>query len=235
MAESPVRGLRRHARLGAAALLVLAVGGTASCGDDAGAGGGGTGAGAVAGGSGGDAGDDNRGGGGAAGVGGGGDTSTGGTQACETDDNPCAECTFEACPDVYCGCATSPSCSALVVCMFECPPDDTACVQACWTAHSDGIAPAALLLHCSGASCQSDCGAAEPLGPCELCLFETCPDAMNTCLGNPDCASLIGCITACAGDEVCATQCYFDYSDGIEDATPVGECSSGPCAGACQL
>jgi hypothetical protein len=58
---------------------------------------------------------------------------------------------------------------------------------------------------------------------------------MNNCLGNPACAALVVCLTECAGDQTCATQCYFDHNGGIADGSAVGQCANAACADACPL
>ena len=217
----------RGTSLGVAALSLLALSWGASCGgDDSGAGGSGTGS--PSGGAGGVGG-----GGGSGGLGG--DTSQGGNGVCEdSSTEPCGACTYTNCQQEFCNCGANADCPQLAECQLGCA-DDAACIQDCWTSYSDGIADGALLLQCGALNCSNECPGLQPLGDCEVCLLETCPSAMNTCLGNPECAALLGCVVECGGDNNCSTQCYFDHGGGINDAGPVGECASNSCATSCNL
>ena len=117
----------------------------------------------------------------------------------------------------------------------ECAQGDAACLQACNTANPNGITDAVLLNDCAATSCASECAdfALYQLTPCQTCLYESCEEAMNTCLAIPDCASLLFCLDECAGDAVCENGCYATYPAGIDPAVPVGTCATTTCGAAC--
>jgi hypothetical protein len=174
-------------------------------------------------------------GGGANPSGSGGSSSTG-MVVCDAQ-GPCGQCVAEACPDLWCNCVSNGDCLDLYGCTFQCPEGqgNDECLQDCLTAFPDGISDAILVNDCAAGPCESQCPqAGDELSPCEECMYSTCPDAMNTCLANPECLDLFACLSACDPNDLsCHQGCYNQYPDGIEDLEDVIDCTSGPCADPC--
>lgn len=146
--------------------------------------------------------------GGATGGAGGATGGTGGSIPCQPINEPCAECAYASCQDLYCACYAEIDCAALVNCISPCDPTDTACQQPCLTAHQDSISKAFLLGDCASGGCAGSCMGVATIPPCPKCLFTKCPNEMNTCLADPDCNDIINCAAACApGDIACGFAC----------------------------
>jgi hypothetical protein len=147
--------------------------------------------------------------------------------------NACAECESAACPAEYCACFNNQSCVNMAQCTLGCLPTDIACNQPCWTANPEGISVGALLAHCAATLCSQACPGYQPLTPCQKCLYESCPAAMNVCIANPDCTLLLFCL-GCQTPG-CQNACYAMYPGGVTDAGPVATCAQGQCAAACGI
>lgn len=170
---------------------------------------------------------------------GGSDSSTGGDSTSETGaglcpdvGDPCTICESTQCPDAYCDCFNNGSCVLLAQCVAGCEIGDVVCNQACWTQYPEGISDGAILTHCAGTTCMSDCGAYVPLTECQQCLYTECPQEMNTCVSNPECSALLACLDACENPG-CENTCYTVHPDGLADSGPVGECAQDACLQAC--
>jgi hypothetical protein len=138
-----------------------------------------------------------------------------------------------SCSKEYCTCYNNPDCPTLVACVQKCNAGDQKCLQTCLTASPNGISDAFLVGNCSAGSCAAQCPAATKSTPCEACLFQQCPAAMNKCLSNAECTNLVQCASACNGDQGCQLDCFLKYSGGANDAMPVQNCSQGMCAAQC--
>ncbi len=160
---------------------------------------------------------------------------SGGGGACVDFGEPCSECELAACEDRYCECYGNVDCTLYASCALECPPGDGDCLQACNTAHPDGITDAALLNDCAAKSCPAECEqfALYALDACETCLYESCESAMNACLSVPDCSELLFCLADCDGAMACENLCYGTFPGGIDAAVPVGMCSTQQCMAPC--
>ncbi|MCA9624231.1 MAG: hypothetical protein KC731_34640, partial [Myxococcales bacterium] len=144
-------------------------------------------------------------------------------------------CELAACEARYCECYGNVDCGLYASCALECMPNDADCLQACNTAHPDGITDAVLLNDCAAKSCPTECAAFPlyDLTPCQICLYESCEPAMNACLAIPDCAALLFCLADCMGDGTCETGCYGTYPGGFDAVVPVGTCSMQSCTAEC--
>lgn len=161
-------------------------------------------------------------------------TTATGMMGCQGLGDPCTDCSAQQCHDLYCGCYDDAVCGALVACAQGCAPNDTACSQACLTANESAISKAALLSDCAAISCSGLCPGATQLVPCEKCAAQSCEAQLNACVANPECTALVECVLACPqGDDFCAGGCYFDHSDGQDDATALQDCTSNACPGQC--
>jgi len=194
-------------------------------------GGNGTGGGAGASAGGGVAGEGGSAGGGTAGAGGGGGA---GGAACFDVGEPCSECEIVQCPEEYCHCFQSSDCVAVATCLLNCPPNDQACFQACWTANPDGISDAALVQHCGATICSASCAGLVPLSACELCLAQTCESEMNACMAVAACTALLQCVEACT-TETCQNDCINANPGGVALATVVFECGNQSCVTECGI
>jgi len=68
---------------------------------------------------------------------------------------------------------------------------------------------------------------------CNQCIASSCPDVWCSCVNEPECFALYGCIGDCGNDEDCANDCYTAHSAGISDAVLVADCAASPCDGTC--
>jgi hypothetical protein len=170
---------------------------------------------------------------GTGGMGGGGQ----GGSMCPGFGDPCTNCTAAQCQATYCDCFNNPDCVALVQCLQGCTPGDAACQQTCFTDNQNGISDSVLLADCVEPNCNgpTECnGSGQALGPCEECLFTSCPAEMNTCLANAECYALITCAQACPpGDQACINNCGLMHTGGINDAQGVLNCANNACAAVC--
>lgn len=133
---------------------------------------------------------------------------SGGAPVCQPIAEPCAECAYATCQDLYCACYAEADCAALVACISPCDPADTVCQQPCLTDHKDSISKAFLLGDCAAGSCSGSCMGVAAIPPCPKCLFTMCPAEMNNCLSDPDCNDIIQCAGNCApGDLQCGLAC----------------------------
>jgi hypothetical protein len=153
--------------------------------------------------------------------------------ACPSSGDACTMCLSTGCPSAYCACYGNLDCGALFQCFKTCMPGDSACVQACDTAHQNGISAAALLSDCAAAKCPAACPGTQALTPCQQCLYSKCDVQMNTCGANPECVALFACAKPCNGDMACVSQCEAAHPNGLSDATKVYACSKVGCAGIC--
>ncbi|MCC6551914.1 MAG: hypothetical protein IT372_02685 [Polyangiaceae bacterium] len=200
--------------------------GTGTGGAGAGTGTGGAGAGTGTGGAGAGTGT----GGAGAGTGTGG---AGGGVVCPDFGDPCTGCASASCPEIYCDCYNNPDCLALFQCSSGCDGDQ-ACVQACMTAHQDGIAAAYLLSDCAATICDASCAGGDELQPCSYCLAESCDDEMNACLADPECVALYNCLDGCAPvDLACQQGCYDAHGAGVPKLQDLLECAYSVCDGPC--
>lgn len=182
-------------------------------------------------------GDEGQGGGETGGVPTGGDTSTttGAGPACADLGEACSTCELDACPELYCACHGNADCGLYASCVFACETGDAACLQACNTAHPDGITDAVRLNDCAANACPSAC-ADYPLlklTPCQRCLYASCEAAMNTCLADAPCTAILFCLDGCQGDALCENGCYAQHAAGLGKASAVGACAQASCTGAC--
>ena len=159
-------------------------------------------------------------------------SSSTGTGGCPGLGDACTDCEAQSCQETYCACYANPSCVNLAACGAGCAANDLACFQTCWTANPDGISDGALLVDCAASSCSAGCPGLTPLTPCQKCLYQQCPAPMNKCVANADCVALLYCLGACT-NEACYDGCYAQHPGGVEDVTPVGECSQVSCTAAC--
>jgi hypothetical protein len=168
---------------------------------------------------------------------GGGSSSTSSTSASSGESCPgagdaCTTCESAKCVAEYCICSQNPSCVKLAQCDIPCAPGDLACHQACWTANPEGISAGALLVDCASKSCAEGCPGLTGLTPCQKCLYQECPAAMNPCIANAECTNLLYCLAACT-DATCQNGCATAHPGGIEDAGPVSACAQQRCAATC--
>ncbi|MFO0550657.1 MAG: hypothetical protein U0271_19845 [Polyangiaceae bacterium] len=161
-------------------------------------------------------------------------TTSTGVMTCPAS-STCAACISVSCPTVWCGCYNNPECGALFVCTSQCQPDDTACHQACYSAHPDGISDAVLAADCAADPCSADCPqAGDPLPPCQECLYSGCADEMNACVAEAECSALYQCLTACApGQLSCQQACYDNHAAGVQPLEAVLNCSMSACPDVC--
>jgi hypothetical protein len=151
---------------------------------------------------------------------------------CQNLGDPCSECASVQCPAEYCACFGDPSCVSLVLCVQGCGSDLT-CDQNCFTTNPGAISESFLLGGCVANHCPV-CMDSMTLTPCQTCLFTSCASAMNTCVADPDCASLAQCIEACTpGDMTCSMTCQQMYPNGVQKVVPVATCMQGTCASSC--
>ncbi len=172
-------------------------------------------------------------GGGASGAGGsaasGGSGASGGPP-CEDFGEPCSQCTLSHCPSEFCACAQSDPCMAFAACYLGCSPGDLGCVQQCAAESPSGISAAMLVQHCAGSFCASVCPGTAPLGDCEVCLFQSCPTAVNACFANAECFQIIvGCLPTTPWTTCIAGVSY----DVLALAFPVHECGEAACSAQC--
>ncbi len=151
---------------------------------------------------------------------------------CPDVGDPCTTCESTQCPDAYCSCFNNGSCVLLAQCAAACDVGDQQCNQDCWTQYPEGISDGAVLTDCAATTCEDACGSFTPLTECQLCLYTDCAEAMNTCVSNPECFALLGCLDACE-DPGCENTCYAVHPDGLADSGPVGECAQDACLVAC--
>jgi hypothetical protein len=169
---------------------------------------------------------------GGAGVGGG-STTDGGT-TCPGLGDACTACISAACPATFCACTKSSECLALLACLNNCAGNQ-ACVQTCETAHPNGISDVYLVSGCAGSSCPSQCPGNAPINPCTKCTLETCPDAMNACIADPECVALSQCLTGCGNANlVCQQGCYAQHGAGTVKLQAVVQCQSTSCSMVCK-
>lgn len=164
----------------------------------------------------------------------GGSTSTGTVEICGSF-GQCQGCVANACPDVWCSCVGNPECSALFECVVPCNGED-ACVQGCMSQYPNGISDVVLVNDCASTTCTDSCpnAGADPLTPCQTCLYDSCPDAMNGCLSQSECLTLLGCIQACGPNDLsCHNDCYNAHPDGIDPLELVLDCSTMSCPDTC--
>jgi hypothetical protein len=211
----------------------IAVSGLAGCGSaepftDAGGAGGGDASGGASGGA-----VSNGGAGGAStGTAGAASSSSTGSGTCVGLGDPCTECEATECQQQYCACAKNADCVQLAGCGSSCAPNDATCLQACWTASPNGIADGALLVDCAAEKCAAGCPGLTTLTPCQECLYQQCPGAMNTCVANAQCSLLLYCVASCT-EPACQDACYAQHPEGLDDAGPVGACARMHCSATC--
>jgi hypothetical protein len=168
---------------------------------------------------------------GGSGAGGAGGNGVGGSE-CFAYDDVCAECTFGACHEVYCACQSNGACAMLSFCVSNCE-GDLACEADCRYSFPDGISDAALLMQCAVVSCPIECPGLTLLPECNVCLFESCPERMNACLGSEPCATLVECAEGCNGDGACLEACFAAHPDPDTLGEEVFACVCSDCQAPC--
>jgi hypothetical protein len=153
--------------------------------------------------------------------------------ACPNPTDVCTQCVSTFCTAQYCGCYDTTDCPSLVLCVAQCTFGDLICAQNCWTAFPAGISDGFLLGDCSTQFCSGLCPPAPTLTPCSRCSFAQCELDMNNCLAVPVCSALINCVTNCAGNAACRTQCYNTYPQGSALGQAVESCVATRCVGQC--
>jgi hypothetical protein len=155
-----------------------------------------------------------------------------GGMICPGFGDACSDCVSTACPAVFCACADDAACLALSACFGNCTTE--ACRQTCQSAHPSAIAELYALGNCAGTSCASQCPGNMPLTPCVKCAVDTCPGALDTCLGDPVCVALYQCFDACAkNDLVCQQECFAEDGAGTVELQALVQCETTPCASSC--
>ncbi len=72
--------------------------------------------------------------------------------------DPCSECIFQSCDDEMNACLVEPDCLDLWNCLGECPQLGLSCQQDCYDTFSDGVDELELVLDCTVAACNPQCG-----------------------------------------------------------------------------
>jgi hypothetical protein len=149
--------------------------------------------------------------------------------------DPCSDCTAQNCAAAYCACYNDPSCGDLVKCLQPCAAGDMNCQQMCFSSNMGAISEASLLDSCAAMSCASQCPGTTALGPCDVCLFEKCAPQMNTCIADPDCASILYCVEMCSPNDCgCELNCYENScsTQAQNEVMDVDNCLMSSCSGA---
>jgi hypothetical protein len=121
----------------------------------------------------------------------------------------------------------------LSFCVSNCS-GDTGCEAECRYSFPDGISDAALLMQCAVVACGVECPGLTELPACNVCLFESCPERMNACLGIADCAALVECGQACGGDGACLQGCFDAHPDTAILGSEVVDCVCANCLLSCE-
>jgi hypothetical protein len=153
-----------------------------------------------------------------------------GGEACSGEGDPCTECLFVECQQLWCGCTADPACTGLLTCLDPCTPGDNACEQPCLTMYETAISSAVMVGDCGAESCAVACPGSGDQDACGECLFTSCATAMNGCFGNPACVALIECYGGCLPfDAGCFATCDATYSGGSSDFQAIQACSDTQC------
>lgn len=100
--------------------------------------------------------------------------------------------------------------------------------------HGDGISDFYLLTDCAATICDAACPGNNDLDPCSECIFESCDDESDACLGDPACLDLYICLSGCGGvDLACQQGCYAAHGSGVPKLQILLECVESACPDAC--
>jgi hypothetical protein len=158
----------------------------------------------------------------------------GGGMICSNFGDPCTTCLSTACPATYCACEMNSECLALSSCLHNCGSNQS-CGQMCDSGHPNGISPLVLLSDCAATSCPTECPNNKPISDCTKCTVDTCPDAFNACIADPECVALYQCLAGCGKlDLTCQQGCYGQHGAGTMKLQALLQCESMPCASVCQ-
>lgn len=111
---------------------------------------------------------------------------------------------------------------------------DDACDKACLIEHGEGISDLYLLTDCAATTCAAACPGNNDIDACSECVFGSCEDESNACLGDPQCLDLYTCLSGCNGtDLACQQGCYMAHGDGVPELQAMLECAENACPDAC--
>lgn len=161
----------------------------------------------------------------------GGSSTSSGSTICSGAFDSCTGCADSVCPAAWCECSANMECIAMLDCFGGCGPNE-GCYQACMDSHPDGASDAFRVVGCEG--CSPSCYGAEPIDPCEECLYSDCEDELNGCIAQEDCLSLWQCLGDCPQFGLaCQNACYDAYPSGIDPLEELLDCSADECDSTC--
>ena len=151
----------------------------------------------------------------------------------------CQSCFTSSCCSVGATCAGNAECVALDDCVGNCAGGDTACENACATAHPTGTAA----LNAVGSCLTGPCGAACGFGPTDggpacggfsstdaclnKCITSTCCSQSAACGQSASCLTLFDCLGHCsASDSACITACGNASPAGVTPYNAMSTCQT---------
>jgi hypothetical protein len=160
----------------------------------------------------------------------------------------CSSCAQDAlattCAGELAACDASPSCFDVEACLVACPPQDVACFSACAQASAQfneltscvfcATCPAECdgEWQCSGSQGgtgggpATSCDQSGDCGSCASCAITSsdCGPQMSQCQANPECFSIVQCVSGCGVNADCVQGCAAESPGGAADFEPLATC-----------
>jgi hypothetical protein len=159
----------------------------------------------------------------------------------------CSACAQDAlattCAAELATCNASPSCFDVEACLVACAPQDVACFSDCAKASAQFNELTSCVLcdtcpaecngewQCSGNQGGTGGGTAtscDQSGDCASCatcaITADCGQQYAQCQANPDCNSIVQCVTGCGTDAGCVQDCASQSPGGAADFEPLAAC-----------